>query len=49
MAIGPNFKKGHTHQWIKLVDEYQIMINVLKNIQPEFNEGNWNRVKDMFR
>jgi hypothetical protein len=26
MAVGPDFKANHTHQWIKLVDEYQVIL-----------------------
>ena len=29
MAIGPAFKANHNHTWIKLVDEYQVMMHVL--------------------
>ena len=29
MAIGPAFKANHNHTWIKLVDEYQIMMHAL--------------------
>ena len=25
MSIGPDFKKGHSEPWIKLIDEYQII------------------------
>jgi hypothetical protein len=29
MAIGPAFKANHNHTWIKLVDEYQVMMHAL--------------------
>ena len=29
MAIGPAFKVNHNHTWIKLVDEYQVMMHAL--------------------
>jgi hypothetical protein len=46
MAVGPDFKANHTHQWIKLVDEYQIFMKVL-NVNARNHSGNWDRVKDM--
>jgi hypothetical protein len=46
MAVGPDFKANHTHQWIKLVDEYQIFMKVL-NVNARSHSGNWDRVKDM--
>ena len=47
MAIGPDFKKGYSQPWIKLVDEYQIMMKVVK-VQPLEHEGNMERVQGMF-
>ena len=49
MAIGPKFEKGRQHQWIKLVDEYQVMLHVLDITDeiPQHN-GTWDRVKCMF-
>ena len=47
MAIGPDFKKGYSQPWIKIVDEYQIMMKVL-DIEPLENEGNMERVQSMF-
>ena len=47
MAVGPDFKKGFSQPWIKLVDEYQIMMKVL-HVEPLENEGNMERVQDMF-
>ena len=46
-ASGPAFKKGHSHTWIKLVDEYQVFLHVL-GIKGESHNGTWNRVKGMF-
>ena len=47
MAIGPDFKKGYSQPWIKLIDEYQIMMKVVK-VQPLDHEGNMERVQGMF-
>ena len=47
MAIGPDFKEGYSQPWIKLIDEYQIMMKVAK-VQPLDHEGNMERVQDMF-
>ena len=48
MAIGPKFERSRRHQWIKLVDEYQIMLHVFDiNDGPKHN-GTWERVKCMF-
>ena len=49
MAIGPKFEKGRQHQWIKLVDKYQVMLHVLDITDeiPQHN-GTWDRVKCMF-
>ena len=48
MAIGPAFKANHNHTWIKLVDEYQVMMHVLC-ANATANNGTWSRVEDMFK
>ena len=48
MAIGPAFKVNHNHTWIKLVDEYQVMMYALC-ANATANNGNWTRVEDMFK
>ena len=48
MAIGPAFKANHNHTWIKLVDEYQVMMHALC-ANATANNGTWSRVEDMFK
>ena len=48
MAIGPAFKANHNHTWIKLVDEYQVMMHALC-AKATANNGTWSRVEDMFK
>lgn len=49
IANGPAFKRGYRHQWIKLVDEYQILLHLLQlTDQAEPHNGTWYRVQDMF-
>lgn len=47
LAKGPGFKPNHSHPWIKLVDEYQILMKLL-TIPSEPHNGTWERVSDMF-
>ncbi len=47
-AMGPSFKAGHTHDWIKLVDEYQIFAHI-SGVEGESHRGSWSRVKGMLR
>ena len=47
MANGPKFKSGHSHEWIKLVDEYQIFLQVL-DLEGKPHNGTWERVEQMF-
>ena len=46
-AMGPSFKSGYAQEWIKLVDEYQILARVIGAV-PEPHSGNWERVQGMF-
>lgn len=48
MAIGPAFKQGYANPWIKLVDEYQVMMHVM-DAKAQANNGTWDRVKCMFK
>ena len=48
MAIGPNFERSRPHEWIKLVDEYQIMLHVFDITDGPNHNGTWERVKCMF-
>jgi hypothetical protein len=48
MAMGPAFKANYRQKWIKLVDEYQVMMNAL-NATAVPNNGTWDRVKGMFK
>lgn len=48
MAIGPAFKNGYANPWIKLVDEYQVMMHVM-DAKAQPNNGTWDRVKCMFK
>ena len=45
-AMGPSFKSGYAQEWIKLVDEYQILARVTGAV-PEPHSGNWERVQGM--
>ncbi len=47
LAKGPSFKQGFVNPWIKMVDEYQVFLEVL-GIQGEPHEGTYERVQDMF-
>jgi predicted AlkP superfamily pyrophosphatase or phosphodiesterase len=46
-AMGPSFNQGYVQDWIKLVDEYQILAYMTGTIMEE-HSGNWDRVKNMF-
>ena len=48
MAMGPAFKANYSQEWIKLVDEYQVMIHAM-NATAVPNNGTWDRVKCMFK
>ena len=48
MAIGPSFKVRE-HEWIKQVDEYQVMIKAMKVENSPAHNGTWDRVKCMFQ
>ena len=48
LAIGPAFKSNYSNPWIKLVDEYQIMMHTLNAVAMP-NNGTWDRVKCMFK
>ena len=48
MAMGPAFKTNYSQNWIKLVDEYQVMMHAL-NATGVPNNGTWDRVKCMFK
>ena len=45
-AMGPSFRSGYRQDWIKLVDEYQI-IAAASGTVPRGHRGDWNRVKGM--
>jgi hypothetical protein len=45
-AMGPAFKRGHVHQWIKMVDEYQILADIT-GTKTESHRGDWERVEGM--
>jgi len=47
-AWGPDFKSGHVNEPIETVDIYQIMAFLLK-VDPNPHDGEWDRVKSMFR
>ncbi len=47
-AMGPSFKSGRSHQWIKLVDEYQILAHAM-GVTPEKHSGSWGRVSAMLK
>ena len=49
MAIGPSFKVNREHEWIKQVDEYQVMKYALKVENGPAHNGTWDRVKCMFQ
>ena len=46
-AMGPSFRSGYAQEWIKLVDEYQILTWITGTL-PEPHSGNWERVQGMF-
>ena len=48
MAMGPAFKANYSQDWIKLVDEYQVMMHAL-NATAEPNNGTLDRVRSMFK
>lgn len=48
MALGPAFRGNYSNPWIKLVDEYQIMMHVL-NATAMPHDGTWDRVRCMFK
>ena len=48
MAMGPAFKANYSQDWIKLVDEYQVMMHALNAIALP-NNGTWDRVRGMFK
>ena len=47
MAMGPAFKANYNQKWIKLVDEYQVIMHAL-NAKGVPNNGTWDRVRGMF-
>ena len=49
MAIGPSFKVNRKHEWIKQVDEYQVMMHAMKVENGPEHNGTWDRVKCMFQ
>ena len=49
MAIGPSFKVNREHEWIKQVDEYQVIKYALKVENGPAHNGTWDRVKCMFQ
>ncbi len=46
-AMGPSFKPNHTNQWVKMVDEYQLMAYAMGTTPVSGHHGNWDRVKEM--
>ena len=48
MAIGPAFKSNYANPWIKLVDEYQVMMAAVNALTAPHN-GTWERVRCMFK
>jgi hypothetical protein len=49
MARGPSFQAGYKQPWMKLVDVFQCLAHSVGLDHSEGHEGDWDRVKNMFK